>query len=99
MRKVNMTVTARVMVPMILTYTVVAKANEGVPMVRIARAAIKGKVPDGVDIDDSSFEVTSVEDAEVDGDENPLVDQITEYVEDADTPAPTYLRHDITDSR
>lgn len=99
-RKVNLTVKAKVLVPIILKYNVVANADEGVPMERIARAAIQGKVPNGADIEDSSFEIESVEGADATQiDQCDIDEQISDYVEGEEGVNPAYLTHEVTDSR
>lgn len=95
-RKVNLTVTARVMVPVILTYKVVAVAEDNVPMKRLALAAIKGQVPSGVDIHDATIERMHVDGAP--DLETPIDEMINDYIEGEDV-SPKYLRHDVDDSR
>lgn len=100
MRKVTLTIKAKILVPLILTYKVTANADDGVPMERIAFAATSGKDVKGATLEDSSIEVANVEGAEDDAKDGMSLDeQIYDYVADVDSPNPQYLSHEVTDSR
>lgn len=96
MRKVNLKVKARLMVPIIVTYSIVATVDDGVPMERVAVAALRGSPTNGFTLEDSSFTL-DVEDS--DPDTETLDEKISDYVEGDDSLVPKYISHEVTGSR
>jgi hypothetical protein len=104
MRKVTLSVKAKVMVPVMLTYSMTINADEGVGVERMARKAIKGGTSSNFDIEDSSFEITGVEGADPDAyvnatDTVDLNEQISDYVEGEQGIDISILDINVEDSR
>lgn len=96
-RKVHITVTSSVKVPMLVKRSAIVIVDEGVSMDKVARVIIGGKIPDTMDVEDSS-----IEHIEVDGmaSEDPLDQQVSDLLcEENDDIHERFLSYEIEDSK
>ena len=95
MRKAVLNIKARILVPVIANYRAVVSVDEGVSMDKVARAIVKGKIPDTMTVEDLGEVTVNVENAENEGD---LQEQVFDYLED-ETVKSELLDYEVTDSK
>lgn len=100
-RKINITVTATVNVPLTVTYEAIVVVDEDVPTNLVARAVIDKSAVSDIVLNKMDFEDSTISSVVVDGQEEEgedFLDLIHDYIMSEESNV-RYVDHNVTDSR